>query len=307
MRFGLVLPSKGSHAGPEALDAAAGVCEELGWSSVWVTDHLMVPHGPEANEYGSILEALTALTWVAGRYGRLTVGTSVLVPAMRDAPLLAKQLATLDLLSGGRLAVGVGVSDKDDLPEYTNLGKAERFGRRGAYLDEAVALWRHLWSGRTDPFVGEFTQLTDFTFSPLPPRGAAIPILCGGRSDRAIRRTAELADGYHAAQTGPTQLREKIPGLIAAVEAVGRPLPELSVRARVEFDRPPREVYTICGNPPEMTDQLLEFAALGVGEIVFVLQSSKPDDVVRQARRLHNQVIQPYQAAVHEYVASVAG
>jgi alkanesulfonate monooxygenase SsuD/methylene tetrahydromethanopterin reductase-like flavin-dependent oxidoreductase (luciferase family) len=159
MRFGLVLPSKGPHAGPDSLDAAASVCTELGWSSVWVTDHLMVPSGPEAEEYGSILEALSALTWVAARHEQLKIGTSVLVPAMRDAPLLAKQLATIDVLTKGRLVVGVGVSDAYDEIEYANLGKMDRFRQRGAYLDEAVALWRHLWSGNKEPFEGTFNTL----------------------------------------------------------------------------------------------------------------------------------------------------
>ena len=145
-----------------------------GWTSVWVTDHVLVPRGPEEAEYGCLLEAMTALTWVAARYPGLTVGTSVIVPAMRDAPLLAKQLATLDILTGGRLIVGVGASDVHDDIEYANLGKSDRFARRGAYLDEAVALGRHLWGGRTDPFTGEFHTLTDYCFQPLPPQGAAI-------------------------------------------------------------------------------------------------------------------------------------
>src|SRR6185312_10467321 len=100
---------------------------DLGWTSVWVTDHLMVPRGEEADEYGNILEAFTSLTWVGARFPKLTLGSSVLVPAMRDAPLLAKQIASLDVLTGGRLIVGVGVSDVHDATEYANLGKIDRF------------------------------------------------------------------------------------------------------------------------------------------------------------------------------------
>ena len=150
MKLGVILPTIGNGAGPESLDAAAETASRLGWSSVWATDHLLVPAGPEADEYGWVLEATSALTWTAARFPDLRAGFSVIIPAMRDAPLLAKQLATIDFLTGGRLTVGVGASDSHDLPEYENLGKADRFKRRGAYLDESIALWRHLWSGSTD-------------------------------------------------------------------------------------------------------------------------------------------------------------
>jgi alkanesulfonate monooxygenase SsuD/methylene tetrahydromethanopterin reductase-like flavin-dependent oxidoreductase (luciferase family) len=301
MRFGLVLPSIGRGASPSSLDAAAQACVRHGWTSVWVTDHVLVPRGPEEAEYGCLLEAMTALTWVAARYEELTVGTSVIVPAMRDAPLLAKQLATLDILTGGRLIVGVGASDVHDDVEYANLGKSDRFARRGAYLDESVALWRHLWGGRTDPFIGEFHTLTDYCFQPLPPQGAGIPIWCGGRSQRAVRRTAELADGYHAAQTGPVQLRERLPQIEAAAAVVGRPLPAVSVRARVKFDTEPGPVYSICGSDQEMTGQLLELAALGVDDLIVVLGSAEPDHVAALADRFAADVIAPYREQVADY------
>jgi probable F420-dependent oxidoreductase len=300
MRFGLALANKGEGCGPESLDAGAGAAERLGWDSVWVTDHLMVPRGPEAGEYGVMLEALTALTYVAARHSRVTIGTSVIVPAMRDAPLLAKELATLDVLSGGRLVVGVGVSDKDDIDEYTNLGKAERFPRRGAYLDEAVALWRHLWSGRTDPYVGEFHTLTDFTFLPLPVQRGDIPVWCGGRSERALRRTAELADGYHAAQTGPADLAARAPRLAELTGERGRPMPTLSVRARVEFGPSTRSVYTLHGSTDDMVAELLDFSLAGAQEMLLVFDAVRPEDVEAAVERFHQSVIEPFRAKIAE-------
>lgn len=297
MRFGLALANKGAGAGPESLDAGAETAQRLGWDSVWVTDHLMVPDGQEAAEYGYILEALTSLTYVAARYEQLTVGTSVVVPAMRDAPLLAKELASIDVLSGGRLVVGIGVSDKDDIAEYTNLGKAERFLRRGAYVDEAVALWRHLWSGRTDPFVGEFHTVSDYVFLPLPVQGGGIPIWCGGRSERAMRRTAELADGYHAAQTGPKDLAARVPRLAELTGERSRAMPTLSVRARVEFGPSARSVYTLHGGADEMVAELLEFDRAGADELVLVFDATRPDDVAAAVQRFHNEVVEPFCAA----------
>ena len=294
MKIGLILPTIGQGAAGEVLDAGAGVAARLGWNSVWVTDHLLVPAGPEAEEYGWVLEATTALTWVAARHESLKVGFSVIIPAMRDAPLLAKQIATLDVLTGGRLIVGVGASDKDDLLEYENLGKGgERFERRGAYLDEAIALWRHLWSGRTDPFEGEFHQLRDFVFAPLPPQGESLPIWCGGRSGRALRRAAQLADGYHAAQTGPRDIAEKLPQLRAEAEKVGRAIGPVSVRIRVRFDAGPLSVYSVHGCVAAMGAEIGAFAEAGVDELMLVLGTTDPAALVAAAERFHHEVYIP--------------
>ena len=284
--------TKGKGTGPESLDAAATVASELGWRSVWVTDHLLVPR-EEEEEYGSILEALTALTYVGARHERLLLGTSVVVPAMRDAPLLAKQLATMDLLSGGRLVVGVGASDRADWIEYGNLGKQDRFADRGAYLDETIVLWRHLWSGDARPFRGRFHQLEDFCFAPLPPQGAGVPILSGGRSPRALRRVAELADGYHAAQTGPSDLEEKLPLLARACEERGRGLPRVSVRSRVHFDQPPTRRYALCESDQAMVRDLVAFAAAGAAEVDVIFDAVTPDELVTLVRRFDEAAVQP--------------
>jgi alkanesulfonate monooxygenase SsuD/methylene tetrahydromethanopterin reductase-like flavin-dependent oxidoreductase (luciferase family) len=298
MRFGLILPTIGAGAGAEHLDAAAATAERLGWSSVYVTDHLMVPAGPEADEYGWVLEATSALTWVAARYASLRVGFSVIIPAMRDAPLLAKQLATIDHLTGGRLTVGVGASETHDLPEYENLGKADRFARRGAYLDETIALWRHLWSGSKEPFEGEFHSLRDFTFDPLPPQGAELPLWCGGRADRILRRAAVLCNGYHAAQLNAAQVAERIPKLRAFAEEAGRPMPTVSVRVRVRLDTEPIEKYSLHGSPERIVPEVVDFARVGVDELVLVFREREPEELVAAMERFDAEVRAPSLAAV---------
>jgi alkanesulfonate monooxygenase SsuD/methylene tetrahydromethanopterin reductase-like flavin-dependent oxidoreductase (luciferase family) len=298
MRFGLILPTIGAGAGAEHLDAAAGTAARLGWSSVYVTDHLMVPAGPEADEYGWVLEATSALTWVAARHESLRVGFSVIIPAMRDAPLLAKQLATIDHLTGGRLTVGVGASESHDLPEYENLGKADRFARRGAYLDETIALWRHLWSGSKEPFDGEFHSVRDFTFDPLPPQGAQLPLWCGGRADRILRRAAVLCNGYHAAQLNAEQVAERIPKLRAFAEEAGRPMPTISVRVRVRLDAEPIEKYSLWGSPERIVREVVDFARAGVDELVLVFREREPEALVRAMERFDAEVREPALAEV---------
>jgi len=293
MTFGLILPNKGLGASPELLDAGTAAAVEAGWRSAWVTDHLMVPKGDEADEYGTMLEALTTLAWVGGRHDHIVLGTSVISPAMRDAPQLAKELATLDVLLGGRLVVGVGVSDVDDLPEYQNMGKEHRFEKRGAYVDEAIRLWRHLWSGATEPFEGEFHTLRDYTFGPLPVRKDATPIWAGGRSARALRRSAELCDGYHAAQTSPEDLVERIPALRAAFDKTGRPFPFVSTRARVFFGGGPKKWYALIGSPEDMIEEVVKFARNGNDELMLVFEGHTPDDLAAEVARFQAEVVAP--------------
>jgi probable F420-dependent oxidoreductase len=293
METGLVLPTIGPGASRRAIDAAVAAAVRLGWASVWVTDHLMVPHGPEAEEYGTILEAVVSLGYVAGGGTGLTIGTSVLIPPMRNPVILAKQLATLDVLTGGKVIAGVGVADRHDLPEFTNLGAADRFTRRGAFVDETIALWRHLWSGGNPPFTGEFHDLQDYVFGPLPAQGGDLPIWTGGRSAAAIRRAALLADGYHAAQTGPSDLRERLPALQELCDEAGRAMPTLSVRARVHFGSDHDHPYAISGDAGEMQNDVAEFAGLGVEHLVVVLGTTDPAELTGRAERFQSEVVEP--------------
>src|SRR4051812_12472866 len=164
MQAAIILPTMPRGATPEGIAAAAETADRLGWQTAWTTDHVLVPHATEA-EYGTIYDVIVTLGWVGAKYPRLRLGTSVIVVPMRNAVVLAKQLATLDSLVGGQLVVGVGVGWNE--VEFANVGFSERFHRRGAYLDETMGLWRHLWSGSTEPFHGQFHAFSDFVFGPL--------------------------------------------------------------------------------------------------------------------------------------------
>jgi probable F420-dependent oxidoreductase len=296
MQFGLALQNHGDGAGPEGIEAAAEAVSRHGWRGVWAVDHLMVGES-NAKDYGLLLEPLLSLAHLGARFPQIRLATGVLVPPMRDAPQLAKELATLDVLSGGRLTVGVGVGDEEDLVEYQNLGKGDRFRRRGAYLDETIALWRHLWSGSTDPFDGAFHQLTDFNFLPLPVQGAALPVVSGGRSDRALARVGRITDGYYASRWGPADLRDHWPAVLKTAQENGRPKPTLSTRVRVRPDQPPDHRYSVCGTADQMVGQLREYAEVGTDEFVAVFDAVLPEQIERAVDRFAWEVVGPFRDA----------
>lgn len=287
MDYGICLPNFRAGASAEGIDAAAEVATRLDWTTVWTTDHVLVPTAA-ADEYGHIFDAIQTLAWVGARHERLRLGVSVIVVPQRNAIVLAKELATLDALTGGRAIAGVGVGWNEG--EFANLGMAARFKVRGAYLDEAIALWRHLWSGSQEPFAGRFHRFEDYAFGPLPAQGAALPILVGGRAERALQRAGSLGDGYHSSATSPAQYAPRIPVVRSAAEAAGRPMPWLSSRAWVEFDGHSGG-YAIRGTPEEMAAEVRAFAALGLRHLAVWFKATDADGVVRAAERFAREVI----------------
>jgi probable F420-dependent oxidoreductase len=264
MDYGLVLPSLGDDANLAGMEAAIDLAAKHGFTDVWTTDHILVGHDA-AEDYGRIYEAVTTLAWAAARNETLRLGASVIVVPMRESVLLAKQLATVDALSRGRLIAGFGVGWNRH--EFASVGADDRFEVRGAYLEETINLCRHLWSGKTAQFEGRFTRFDDFAFGPLPDQGASLPIWIGARDERALRRVGRLADGYHASATSPASYEPRIPVIRAAAEAAGRAMPRLSARVRVELGAGKESFYTLHGSADEVAAGIREFSGLGVDHL----------------------------------------
>jgi probable F420-dependent oxidoreductase len=288
VEYGLALPNFPSGANPEGIDAGAEVAERLGWSGgVWTTDHLIVDRASTAG-YGRIFEAILTLAWVGARHPNVKLGTSVIVVPQRNAIVLAKELATLDALSGGRVIAGVGVGWNEK--EFANLGAADRFHVRGAYLDETIRLWRHLWSGSGEPFHGRFHHFDDFVFEPLPEQRERLPIWVGGGSDAACRRAGTLGDGWHSSALGPQGYAKRVPKVLAAAQAAGRPAPALTARVRVRFDETEGEGYAMRGTAEQVATEVRAFAELGVTMLVLAVGATDPAGVVAAAERFDREV-----------------
>ena len=287
MKFGLILRTTGDGASLEAIEAGAETAERLGWETVWTTDHVLVPHSA-ATEYGRTFEAVETLAWVGARHPRVKLGTSVIVVPQRNAVILAKELATIDALSEGRLIAGVGIGWNE--AEFANLGESGRFHKRGAYLDETIRLWRHLWSGSSEPFEGAFHTFHDFVFGPLPAQGERVPVVIGGASEAALRRAGALGDGYQSTGSGPEEFARRIPIIRAAAEGAGRPMPSLSARISVAAERPANR-YALAGDPPAMLADIRALGALGVGELALAFEPADPGRLVATLERFDREIV----------------
>lgn len=289
MDFGVALPF-GSDASIETVEAASEVAEGLGWDGVWVTDHLLVDRD-DGSDYVWITEAVTTLAYLAARTKRVKLGASVFVVPARNAVILGKELATVDALSRGRLIAGVGVGWSEK--EFANLGFSEHFHVRGAYTEEAIALWRHLWSGSTEGFEGRFHSFSNYAFGPVPAQGANVPIWIGGRDPRALARAGRLADAYHSSATAPKAYADRMPVIRAAAEGAGRPTPRFTARARVRLDEKPERAdrnYVIRGSVDEVVAEIEAWKAIGVDYLVLSFGESDPEGVVKAIERFDHEV-----------------
>jgi len=205
----VILPNYGLDSNPDGIRRVAELAEELGFDSVWATEHIIV--GPEAvDPYGRVYAPLVTLGWIAGFTERIGLGTSIVLVPLHHPMHLAKEVATLQELSGGRFTLGVGMGWHKE--EYDFMGiPFEGRGRRG---DEAIRVMRALWNGERD-FTGEFWSFHDAISEPHPSPQPEIWV--GGSSERAIRRALELGDVWHPSRGSDAEhvrrVKEQHPGL----------------------------------------------------------------------------------------------
>ena len=289
MTFGVCLPNFRPGASPEGMLAATQTAERLGWHSVWATDHILVDGAERGADYRHIYEALSVLAWLGGQSSTVRLGTSVLIVPMRNALVLAKELATIDALTGGRLIAGIGIGWNRN--EFDNVGVGDRFGHRGAYVEETVALWRYLWGGGQGPYEGRFDSFGEANFSPLPAQGAELPVWIGATAEPALRRVGRIAQGYQSVDTSAADMRERARIIGAAAEAAGRPMPTLSTRLSVIYDQEGGTTSALTGSGNDMVEQVRAFTDAGVQHLALGFGETDSDAIAKAMERFEREVI----------------
>src|SRR5271169_897584 len=275
MKIGLHLPQIG--AGAAEIARIAVRAEQTGYDSIWVSDHLLVPDSGGRLPAIEIMEPIATLAYAAALTSKIKLATSVIVVPYRNAIHLAKELATLDCLSSGRVVAGVASGWLE--AEFRALGAP--YEKRGAYTDETIKLMRAMWSSAVPEFHGEFFNLSGMRFGPRPAAGN-IPIWIGGTSRRAVRRAVELGDGWHGTRMKPEQVAERIGWIREIAGRRGRSLDGFSISHRVYIGFAPQwkdtggYVEGILAPPAEMADYLNRFAAIGVDEILITPLGNDP-------------------------------
>ena len=226
MRLGIHLPHIGRKAGPDTIRRAAIQAEELGFADVWVSEHIIVPKDAAYPPSPIFWDPVLTLTWAAASTNRVGLGTSVLVLPMRHPLPLAKELATLQNLSGGRLILGAGVGWLE--AEFEALGVP--FRERGRRMDEGIAMMRAVWGDDPVSFPAKSIPAIIDNMRMLPKPEKPIPIWIGGTSAPALKRALRL-DGWHGSRCTPEQAAP----LVARLRGE-RPDEDFSISLRYGWD-----------------------------------------------------------------------
>ena len=266
MKLGLCIPLVAPYASPEYIRTLGITAEALGFSSLWVGEHVVLfdeydsayPLADDGKMPGDIednveLEPFSSLAWLAAHTSRIRLGTGVCVLPQRNPVYTAKEAANVDWLSGGRLNLGIGVGWLAE--EYGALGAP--FEQRGARCRSYIEVMKRLWCDTVSEYEDEFYTLPPCRFYPKPVQKPHPPIIIGGNSDAALRRTAQQGQGWYALGLDPEQLSSRIEKLEALLKRGNRPRDTVSVFA--------------CPYPHEYNRGMIrQYKELGVDETILL-------------------------------------
>jgi len=309
MGFGCVFPNRGPTATQPHLTRFAQTAESLGFDTIWLSDHILVPTEVKSfypyHPTGQMpfvpsepyWEPLTVMSYLAACTQRVRLGTSVLILPYRNPVVTAKVLATLDMLSHGRVTLGVGVGWMEE--EFKALGLTT-FAQRGTYSDECIRIFRELWTQENPSFQGQFYQFAGIKCEPKPVQRGGIPIWVGGHTPQAIRRAARLGDGWQPivqrppADLPPEELQGKIATLRTQAQAAGRDphAITLSLGASLQFTQTSgsgaRPLFH--GPPQQIIESLQRYQEVGVQDFRLDFPSPSFDGLLQGMERFAAEV-----------------
>ena len=309
MRYGFYLPTGGPTATRDGILALAHEGERLGLHSAMVADHIVFPVESRSTypytldgkhpSVGDALDVFSILGVVAGATERLRLVTSVLVLPYRNPVLTAKMAASLDVLSAGRLTLGVGAGWLKEEFEALN---SPAFEARGAVTDEWIAIFKQLWSRSPASFDGRFYRFSEIRCEPFPVQQPHPPIWIGGHTRAALRRTARYGDGWHpvgavaASPLPPQEMRTHLDALKRLTEAEGRDFSALTISYKaalydVGIPSPDGSRRPFSGCPAEIADDIRTFAEIGVHELIFDFRGQSTAESVKRLQLFASEIM----------------
>lgn len=306
MRFGVHLPTYWDDYGTTpihvAIEEAAKAAETLGYEGVWANDKIIHPVATRGTiENAQVIEPLVTLASLIHLVPRLTLGISVLVLPYRDAILVAKQAAALDILSQHRLILGVGIGHMPQ--EFALLGAD--YASRSAMTDEEIEVVQTLWRGPSASYGGRFHRFDAATIAPLPPEGGP-PIWIGGNAEGPIQRAARYGDGWLPFALGLDDFRSGTDMLRELTQ--DRQTPTLANAFPVRIVRPDEPVPmwstspwvegTFVGDTDTVAEHLEAYSQVGLEYALVGFESEDLDDLLRQMRLFAEDVMPRFATVV---------
>ena len=283
MKFGMMYANAGPAADPEHAVALAQLCEEAGFESLWTVEHVVVPAAYESQypysrdgrmpggEDVPIPDPLVWLTWAGAHTTRIKLATGILILPQRNPVVLAKEVATLDRLTGGRVLLGVGVGWLRE--EFDAIGVP--FDERGARTDDSIQALRALWTQAEPSYDGRFSSFSRAKSWPKPVQEGGVPIVVGGHSEAAARRAGRLGDGFFPARGD----LEQLPGFLDVMR-----------KAAVDAGRDSDAIEVTTGGARD-ADGVRRYEDLGVSRMVVPPLGFDVETLREQVARFADEVI----------------
>jgi len=288
VKVGAFVPIGTLNANPDFLRTLGTALEERGFESVWVAEHIVLfddyasryPYADDGRFPGGgdtgLLEPLTALSYLAAVTDSIRLGTGICLVPQRNPVYTAKQVADVDVLSGGRVDFGVGVGWLRE--EFEAVGMP--FEHRGARTREHLEVMKELWTKETASFKGEYYELPECRLYPKPVQQPHPPIHFGGETTAALRRVADLGQGWYGFNRTPEEVPDPLTSLDRLLEARGRSRDEIEVSVCPYFKGADR-------------DALERYRDLGVDRVIAVLFALDRDGLLRAADELAKELVEP--------------
>jgi probable F420-dependent oxidoreductase len=279
MEFGIALPNFGRYAEKELILDMVKSAEDLGFDSLWVSDHILIPEAHKG--FGDVFyEPLATLSFVAAETRSIRLGTSVIILPYRNPIVLAKMVSTLDVLSGGRLTLGVGVGWLEG--EFDALGVSHV--DRGRITDECIDVLKNLWSNEEPSHRGKYYNFSNIKFFPKPIQKPHPPIWIGGNGLVAIRRAIALGNGWHPVGLTPGEIQEKLRA-VGELQTKNRSSNfVISLRKNLQIYKSKKKRLDIrepLRDTPEMISRSIEqYYESGVTHLVFQILGGKFTDII---------------------------
>ncbi|MBI4299148.1 MAG: LLM class F420-dependent oxidoreductase [Chloroflexi bacterium] len=289
MKFGICLPHYNLPIRASGLLEVATRAEDLGFDSIWVTDHIIVPKSLNIGYREHMLEPLALMAYLGGVTKKVAIGSSVFILPYRNPIVMAKAVATADVLSGGRIIFGAAVGWME--AEFQALGAP--FADRGARSDEYLRLIKLLWSEGVSSFQGRYFQFQDMAFSPQPVQRPHPPIWIGGRSRRAIRRAAEHGDAWHPTGMTHDQLEKEASYFKKMWAAKGRTgEPQITMRGGLNItdNALGSERRALNGSASQIREDIQRYASLDVSHIIMDMAGNSYEAKIKSMERFVKEI-----------------
>ena len=296
MKFGIALPNFGKYAKRDAILSVAKTAETLGFDSIWVSDHIVIPESHKG--FGNLFyEPLITLTYIAALTTKIRLGTSVIILPYRNPIVLAKMVSTLDVLSNGRVILGVGAGWLKE--EFQALGVS--YEKRGTMTDEYFKVLKTLWSQEKPKFSGKYNKFAEINFLPKPIQKPYPPIWIGGHSRKAIERAVNLGDGWHPVGLTPDEIKEKAKYINKILAEKKRRKSDfvISLRKNLQIKRGSEkeikegdERETLRGTTEKIIEGIEKYKNSGVSHLIFHILSGSLEGIL-ETMEIYSRDIRP--------------